>query len=110
MLDSLPAILPLLIPILALLIGLVVVGGIVVVQPLIKAITRLADAQLTASPGRPELEGRRIEDRLARLEVAIERLAEAHDFERQLHAGETGTTVASRNSQTSTDSGRRANG
>ena len=86
MLESLTEILPLLIPVLALLIGLVIIGGLFVFQPLPKAITILADAQGPRLAS-PESDPRQIEQRIASLEGALHALLEEREFERGLHAG-----------------------
>jgi len=81
--------LPLLIPVLALSIGLVVVVGGVIVQPLTKALVRLADAQ---SVPRTEPTGQRVtelENRVASLERTLEQVLEEQYFQRELQSGPT---------------------
>jgi hypothetical protein len=87
MLESFADVLPMLIPVLALLIGLVVIGGIFIVQPLVKAITRLVDAQDQRFASVADQKTHRLEQQIASLERAVHALTEEREFDRGLRAG-----------------------
>jgi hypothetical protein len=78
-------VLPLLIPIIAVSIPLVVVAGRFVVQPITSAVLKLAESQAAAKNAAP-LEQRLAytEERLARLEKTLETLVEEQRFTREL--------------------------
>jgi hypothetical protein len=84
----------LIIPIMALMIPLTVVGSIFIVQPVVKALTRLAEAQNS----RPRLAGEQgttdLEQRLANLERMLQRVLEDQEFQRQLRGGTPGISHA----------------
>jgi hypothetical protein len=77
----------LIIPILALLIPIVAIVAHYVVQPVVGAILRVAEAK--ASGTLPIQDGRvlALEERLAGLEHALARVEEEQDFQRRLLAG-----------------------
>jgi hypothetical protein len=88
--------LPLLIPIIALSIGLVVIVGGVIVQPLTKALTRLATAQ-----EHPHIDpsGQRVADvekRMAALERTLEQILEEQHFQRELQLAPASSEASTR--------------
>jgi hypothetical protein len=89
-------ILPLLIPIIAVSIPLVVVAGRFVVQPITTAVLKLAESQSAAKNAAP-LEQRLAytEDRLARLEKALGTILEDQKFTRELLASRSQGTPSS---------------
>lgn len=90
MIETLPAILPFLIPILGILLGFAVVAGIFVVQPLTKALSQLAERQDTVASAGAERRLEALEERMASLEGTLERVAAAQDFHRKLERGPDG--------------------
>ncbi len=88
MIESLPAILPFMIPILGLLLGLVVVVGIFIVQPLTKALSQLAQSQRDAPSRVPEQRLEALDARLASLESALERVVAIQEFHGELKRGD----------------------
>src|SRR5690606_36928377 len=89
--ETLPDILALLIPVLALLIGLVIIAGIFLVQPLVRAISRLAEVRQGGSLEVLPAATARLEERVAMLESTLEKVLEEREFERQLRAGQPAT-------------------
>lgn len=89
--DTLPDILALLIPVLALLAGLIVLAGIFLVQPLVRAISRLADVRQVGSGMQLPAASAHLEERVAQLESALERVLQEREFDRQLRAGQPAT-------------------
>lgn len=89
-LDSLP----LLIPIIALMIPLVAVTSYAVVQPIVKAIARLAESQQgkVAGPG-PDQRILDLEQRVASLERTLTRVVEEQEFHRELRSGGNPSTA-----------------
>lgn len=83
-------VLRMMIPILALSIPLVAVAGRVIIQPIVGAITRLAEAQQQAraagSAGGDERLAR-VEERMAELEQQLHRMLEEQTFQRELLSG-----------------------
>ena len=86
--ETLPAILPLMIPILALLIGLVIIGSIFIVHPIVQAITRFAEAHQNSAGSLSPAEVQQLEARIGSLEETLHRVLEAQEFERALKKGE----------------------
>lgn len=86
--EYLPAILPLMVPILGILLGFVILAGIFIVQPVVKALTKLAER-----PGVPgaasdtEAELRALSRRMASLEETLSRLADERRFDAELRSG-----------------------
>jgi CRISPR/Cas system CMR subunit Cmr4 (Cas7 group RAMP superfamily) len=77
----------LLIPIMAISIPLVIVTGRFVIQPIVQALSRLSEQQGGSKDiGRLEQRMAHTEERLEGIERALNRLAEAQDFHRQLRA------------------------
>jgi hypothetical protein len=85
--ETLPAILPFLIPILGILLGGMVVAGIFVVQPLVRALEKLADAPNRGPAGAAHAE---MEERLSRVEDHLQRLEARQEFDRALGSGPDG--------------------
>lgn len=98
MLEALPGIMPFLIPITALVVGGVVVGSIFVVSPIVKALTKLAETNQAKLAGQAERDVRQLEERLDRIEDALQQLIEDRRFDRELLAsrshGGTGPDAA----------------
>lgn len=86
MLEVLPGIMPFLIPITALLVGGAVIGSIFVVDPIVKALTKLAESNQARLAGQAERDLRQLEERLDRIEGALQRLIEEQRFDRELLA------------------------
>lgn len=86
--ETLPAILPLMIPIISLLIGGVIVGSIFIVHPIVQAITKIAEAHQNSSGALSAAEVQQLEARLGALEETLHRVLEAQEFERALRSGE----------------------
>ena len=80
---------PLLIPIIALSIPLVAVLGRVIVQPIVKAVTHLAQIQATGvGQDAAQIERRTamLEERLEGIEKVLGRLADDYEFRKELEA------------------------
>ena len=85
--DHLPEILPFAMPIMGMGIGFVIISSIFLVGPIVKALTRLADAYISNRSTMDQTHVQRLEGRLATLENALERVIEHLDFERALRSG-----------------------
>ncbi|MGH7467147.1 MAG: hypothetical protein ACRENP_04090 [Longimicrobiales bacterium] len=77
----------LLIPIMALLIPLTVVASIFIVQPVVKALTRLAEVQNSRPKQVTEHGPTDLEQRMAHIERMLQRVLEDQEFQRQLRSG-----------------------
>lgn len=86
--ETLPAILPLMIPIISLLIGLVIVGSIFIVHPIVQAITKMAEAHQNNAGTLSSADVQQLEARIGSLEETLHRVLEAQEFERALRSGE----------------------
>lgn len=87
--NTLPEMLPFLMPVLGMLIGFVVIGGIFVVHPIVRALTRLGDAYLSSRSTTDDAAVHQLERRMARLEDALQRVLEHQAFDRELRSGAT---------------------
>ena len=71
----------------ALLIGLVIIGSIFIVHPIVQAITKIADAHQNNAGGLSPAEVQQLEARIGSLEETLHRVLEAQEFERALKKG-----------------------
>jgi hypothetical protein len=110
MLETLPATLPFMIPILGILLGFAVVAGIFVVQPLTKALSQLAERQGDPTAGGAERRLESLEARMASMEGTLERLVAVQEFHRELEGGAVGKGPASPGSRTLGPEGARRSG
>jgi hypothetical protein len=84
--DFLVRIFPLLIPLAAVSIPLVVVIGKFLVQPIVQALSKMTEAQESLGRGVADAQRiARLEDRLESIERSLRPLMEEREFQRQLH-------------------------
>jgi hypothetical protein len=86
--------LPILIPIVALSIPLAAVVGRTIIQPLVEAITRLAEVQRTAGGGLSQDRLAQLEARLEGIEKSLGRIEEEYEFRRLLESRAAPTAPA----------------
>jgi hypothetical protein len=86
--DELSKVLPFFIPIIALSIPLVAITGRVVIQPLVEALSRLADRPQPGSIATEEVARiRRLEADVEEVQHLLRRVLEEQEFQRQLQSG-----------------------